>query len=44
MTTKPQTRILTRGELAPLLAARDYVEGVEYAFRQHGQGDPSARP
>jgi alanine dehydrogenase len=38
MTTKPQTRILTRGELAPLLAAREYVEGVEYAFRQHGLG------
>jgi alanine dehydrogenase len=37
-TVKPQTRILTRGDLSPLLAARDYIEGVEYAFRQHGEG------
>ena len=34
----PRTRILTRGELSPLLLPRDYIEGVEYAFRQHGVG------
>ena len=38
MTTKPRTRILTRRELSPLLITRVYVEGVEYAFRQHGEG------
>ncbi len=37
MKMKPRTRILTRGELSPLLVTRDYIEGVEYAFRQHGE-------
>ena len=38
MLAKPRTRILTRGELSPLLTAEDYIDGVEYAFRQHGEG------
>jgi alanine dehydrogenase len=38
MTATPHTRILSRSQLAPLLSAADYVEGVTYAFRQHGLG------
>jgi alanine dehydrogenase len=38
MTAEPKTRILTRSQLAPLLNAREYIEGIEEAFRQHGQG------
>jgi len=38
MTTKARTRILTRGELSPLLVTTEYIEGVEYAFRQHAEG------
>ena len=38
MTTKARTRILTRGELSTLLVTTEYIEGVEYAFRQHAEG------
>ena len=38
MNIKPQTRILTKSEILPLLTSQDYIEGVEYAFRQHGEG------
>jgi ornithine cyclodeaminase/alanine dehydrogenase-like protein (mu-crystallin family) len=33
-----ETRILTRSEIASMLNLDDYMEGVEYAFRAHGQG------
>ncbi|MGD0782724.1 MAG: ornithine cyclodeaminase family protein [Candidatus Aminicenantales bacterium] len=38
MAKTPRTRILTRGEISPLLDPKDYIEGVEYAFRRHGEG------
>ena len=38
MNIKPQTRILTKSEILPLLTSQDYIDGVEYAFRQHGEG------
>jgi alanine dehydrogenase len=38
MKTTPRTRILTKSQILPLLTPKDYIEGVEYAFRRHGEG------
>ncbi len=38
MNVQQTTLILTRKELSQLLNVKDYIEGVEYAFRQHGEG------
>ncbi len=38
MNPTSRTRILTRTELSPLLDVPEYIQGVEYAFRQHGEG------
>jgi len=33
-----ETRILTRSEIASMMKLEDYMQGVEYAFKMHGQG------
>jgi len=33
-----QTRILTRSEIASMMKLEDYMRGVEYAFKMHGEG------
>ncbi len=35
---KMTTLLLTRSDLSPLLTPRDYIKGIEYAFRQYGEG------
>ena len=38
MAAPGETRLLTRSEIRALMSPEDYLEGVEYAFRMHGQG------
>lgn len=38
LTGKPATLLLTRNDLSPLLSPHDYINGIEYAFRQYGEG------
>ncbi len=38
MSNQPKTLLLTRSEIAALMMLQDYLEGVEYAFKLHGQG------
>ena len=35
---EPTTLLLTRSDLSPLLTSHDYIKGIEYAFRQYGEG------
>jgi len=38
LTGRPTTLLLTRSDLSPLLSPSDCINGIEYAFRQYGEG------
>lgn len=38
MTGKNTTLLLTRNDISPLLNPHDYINGIEYAFCQYGEG------